>query len=78
MQEFYPVEQDITDQLLGAAVKAIELHWRHYNSVPTAERLGDEEVWDERLPEILIDTGIEPDKARELCEIGKLEASLYL
>ena len=79
MSETCPLScEDAAEVVTMGALMALRLYWQDYNSSPPHERLGDEDSWDAILPDVLVDVGIEPSKARELCIAAKLDAQLQL
>lgn len=62
---------EVTSELL---VGLIAEHWREFYSQTDAERMGDEGVWDSILRNSVVEMGIDPSSAENLCAIAKLEA----
>jgi hypothetical protein len=63
--------------VLSGFFMAMVEHWRDYDRQAAADQPIDESRWDEQLPRTLVDMGMEPDFARSLCEVAKLEARFF-
>lgn len=76
-EAYYPVnDRDDIDLITDGVLMTLASHWRTYNRTPPGDRLGDEDTWDMILPKTLTDVGIKESRARELCEMAKLDAQL--